>query len=125
MAGDRASAAAVWARAEAQADRGALESRLELALRAAGIEHLREHRLPGREFRWDFAFPEARLMVEVQGGIWRAKGAHNTGAAITRDCEKAAYAAMHGWRTFGVTAAQIKSGEAVQWIAAAIGAKAC
>lgn len=50
----------------------------------------------------------------------RSKGAHNTGAAITRDCEKAAYAAMHGWRTFGVTSAQIDSGEAVQWIGAAL-----
>lgn len=107
-------------RAEASAQRGVLEARLALALRAHRIEHAREFSLPGRAFRWDFAFPQARLLVEVQGGIWRGKGAHNTGQAITRDCEKAAYAAMHGWRTFGVTGRQIDSGEAVQWISVAL-----
>ena len=30
--------------------------------------------IPGRRFRWDFAFTEKRLLVECQGGIW-AKGA--------------------------------------------------
>lgn len=109
-------------RASAQAAREVLEARLALALRANRIEHTREFSLPGRQFRWDFAFPEQKLLVEVHGGIWRKKGAHNTGGAISRDCEKAAFAAIHGWRTFGVTAAQIDSGEAVQWIAAALDA---
>lgn len=111
---------AEFKRAEATAVRGVLEARLALALRANRIPHVREFSLPGRAFRWDFAFPKALLLVEVQGGIWRSKGAHNTGAAITRDCEKAAYAAMHGWRTFGVTGRQVDSGEAVQWISAAL-----
>lgn len=110
---------AEFKRAEARAAREVLEARLALALRANRIEHTREFSLPGRQFRWDFAFPQARLLVEVQGGIWR-KGAHSSGVGVTRDCEKAAYAAMHGWRTFGVTAAQIDSGEAVQWINAAL-----
>lgn len=106
-------------RAEARANREVLEARLALALRANRIAHTREFSLPGRAFRWDFGFPQARLLVEVQGGIWK-KGAHSSGAGISRDCEKAAYAAMYGWRTFGVTGRQIDSGEAVQWIEAAL-----
>lgn len=106
-------------RAESRAQREVLEARLALALRANRIAHNREFSLPGRAFRWDFAFPQARLLVEVQGGIWK-KGAHSSGAGVSRDCEKSAYAAMHGWRTFGVTSAQIDSGEAVQWIGAAL-----
>lgn len=100
--------------------RKALEDRLALHLRAHGIAYVREFSLPGRLFRWDFAFPDARLLVEVHGGIWMKKGAHNTGAALTRDCEKAAFATGHGWRHFAVTGAQISSGEAYQWIKKAL-----
>lgn len=106
-------------RASAQAAREVLEARLALALRANRIEHTREFSLPGRQFRWDFAFPEAKLLVEVQGGIWK-KGAHSSGAGITRDAEKSAYAAGLGWRSFPVTSKHITSGEAVAWIKSAL-----
>ena len=108
-------------RQQSAAARGALEDALAQQLRAAHIDYWREFTLPGRKYRWDFAFPNHRLMVEVQGGIWRAKGAHNTGDAITRDCEKSAVAAVYGWRTFGVTAGQINSGQALRWIEQALG----
>ena len=108
-------------REQARAARHALEDRLALHLRAHKIPHTREARLPGRLFRWDFAFPEHKLMVEVHGGIWRTKGAHNTGTAIKRDAEKGAYAAGLGWRTFAVTGDQIDSGKAVEWIKTALG----
>ena len=103
-------------REQRTAERRALEERLALHLRANKVAHVREFSLPGRAFRWDFAFPDAKLMVEVHGGIWRAKGAHNTGSAITRDAEKGAYAAGLGWRTFAVTGQQIDSGDALAWI---------
>ncbi len=109
-------------REQLAAERRALEEKLALHLRAHQLPHTREFSLPGRAFRWDFAFPEARLLVEVHGGIWRNKGAHNTGGAITRDCEKGAYAAGLGWRTFAVTGQQIDSGDAVAWIKKALGA---
>jgi len=118
-------AAAALKREEAAAARKALEDRLALHLRAHKVAHTREFSLPGRAFRWDFAFPEARLLVEVHGGIWRAKGAHNTGAAITRDCEKAAFATAHGWRHFAVTGEQITSGQAFEWIKKALEVATC
>ena len=113
-------AAATLKREEAAAARKELEDRLALHLRAHKVPHTREFTLPGRAFRWDFAFPEARLLVEVHGGIWRKKGAHNTGAAITRDAEKSAYAAGLGWRTFSVTGEQIVNGNAYAWIKKAL-----
>lgn len=103
-----------------EASRDQLNARLSLHLRAHKVPHVREFTLPGRLFRWDFAFPEARLMVEVHGGIWMAKGAHNTGAAITRDAEKGAYAAGLGWRSFAVTGEQITNGDAFAWIKKAL-----
>lgn len=108
------------------AARRELEDRLALHLRAHGIAYVREFSLPGRMFRWDFAFPEpsARLLVEVHGGIWMKRGAHNTGAAITRDCEKAAFATAQGWRHFAVTGDQISSGKAYQRIKDALGGAA-
>lgn len=116
-------AAATLKREEAAAARKELEDRLALHLRAHRVPHVREFSLPGRQFRWDFAFPEARLLVEVHGGIWRAKGAHNTGGAIERDAEKGAFAAGQGWRQFAVTGEQITSGKALAWIKVALEAK--
>lgn len=112
-------------RAQAKAGREALEANLAQQLRACRVAHEREFTLPGRAFRWDFAFTDARLLVEVQGGIWREKGAHNTGSAITRDCEKAAFAAANGWRSFGVTGKHITSGQALQMIHEALKAPTC
>lgn len=102
------------------AARRVLEDKLALHLRADKVPHTREFSLPGRLFRWDFAFQDARLLVEVHGGIWRAKGAHNTGSAIIRDAEKSAFAAGLGWRTFAVTGQQIDSGQALAWIKLAL-----
>jgi hypothetical protein len=68
----------------------------------------------GREFRADFAFPRQRVLVEVQGGIWRpGGGAHSGGVAIEKDIEKAQYAARLGWWWLPVTEKDISSGHAL------------
>ena len=71
--------------------------------------------VPGRKFRFDFAWPDLMLLVEVQGGIW-TKGGHSTGVGISRDCEKGNLATLLGWRVLHVTSEQIKAGKAIQWI---------
>jgi very-short-patch-repair endonuclease len=50
-----------------------------------------------RKWRFDFAFPEHRLAVEVQGGIW-TRGRHTRGAALKLEWEKLNTAAALGWR---------------------------
>jgi len=71
--------------------------------------------IPGRRFRWDFAFPDKKVLIEVQGAIW-VKGGHSTGTGISRDAEKLNLATLAGWRTLIVTADMIKDGRALAWI---------
>ena len=98
-----------------------LEQTLALQILADGLPvPVREFAcIPGRKFRFDFGFPEHRLLVECQGAVWTT-GAHSTGAGISRDCEKASLAAVHGYRLIPVTAKQIKSGDAIKWIREAL-----
>lgn len=46
--------------------------------------------------RADFAWPEAQVAVEVQGGIW-VKGGHSSGSGIDRDAAKSFLAQADGW----------------------------
>jgi len=57
---------------------------------------------PVRKFRWDWAWPEVRLALEVEGGVWSG-GAHGRGTGIVRDMEKSTLAAEEGWRIIRVT----------------------
>jgi very-short-patch-repair endonuclease len=57
---------------------------------------------PVRKFRWDWAWPEHRLALEVEGGVWSG-GAHGRGTGIVRDMEKSTLAAEEGWRIIRVT----------------------
>lgn len=76
--------------------------------------------IPGRKFEFDRVWPEQRVAVEVQGATF-VTGAHSTGTGIARDCEKLSLAAAHGWRVLPLTKHQIQSGQAVTWIAQALG----
>lgn len=114
----------------------AAEALLEIHLKAEHIAYSREVKaIPDRDFRFDFqcwrtkymaqygeAFnPTIYILVEVQGGVWlKGKSGHSSGTGITRDCEKLSLAAVHGYRTIVVTPAQIKSGQAIDWIKKAL-----
>lgn len=52
---------------------------------------------PERKWRFDFAWPDKKLALEVDGGIW-IRGGHNRGAQIKKDWEKRNAAAKDGWR---------------------------
>lgn len=52
-----------------------------------------------RRWQFDYAFPEPKIAVEVEGGIWTKGGAgHSHPLGIERDIEKYNAAAMLGWR---------------------------
>lgn len=99
------------------ADREELERHFAFQLDALGIPYDREVRLVrGRNFRYDFVFCAAQLVVEVDGGTWSG-GRHTRGAGFAQDCEKAALARIHGgWCTLHVTADQVKDGRAAKWV---------
>lgn len=91
------------------------ENLFAFQLMALDVEFEREYRaIPGRRFRFDFRIGD--LLIEIQGGIWMAKGAHNTGKAIMRDCTKGNLATLYGFRTLSFTPDMVKSGEALEMV---------
>ncbi len=72
-----------------------------------------------RKHRADFAWPEHRLLLEVDGGTWNG-GKHGRGSGIEKDNEKQALAVINGFRTLRASTSQVRSGVAAQWVEAAI-----
>ena len=52
---------------------------------------------PPKRYRMDFAWPEHKLALEIQGGIW-IRGRHTRGAALLKEWTKLNLAASMGWR---------------------------
>ena len=98
-----------------------LEAELAMQIRTLGLpEPIREYpAIKGRKFRFDFAWLEQRLLVEVNGGTF-TRGGHSTGVGIRRDYEKANLAQLAGWRVLSFDGKAVKSGEAVETIRKAL-----
>jgi len=65
-----------------------------------GPEFQREYAFhPQRRWRFDFAWPEARVAVEIEGGLWKF-GRHNHPQGFMRDLEKYNEAIFLGWVVF-------------------------
>jgi very-short-patch-repair endonuclease len=96
-----------------------LEELLLLLIRAEGLpEPEREFMFAksiGRRWRLDFAYPEKRIGIEVQGGIY-VRGAHSRGTGLERDYEKLNAAQMLGWDVYQFSRKMIESGEAIDII---------
>ena len=61
-----------------------------------------EHRFSQtRKWRFDYAWPDRFLALEVEGGIW-VRGRHNHPSGFIKDLEKYNYAATAGWRILRV-----------------------
>ena len=99
----------------------ALEQALLFQIKAMGLT------LPEKEYqfhetrrwRFDFAYPEQQLAVEVEGGTW-AGGRHTRGSGYEKDCEKYNEAALRGWSVLRFTGSMIKSGKAVETLKEAL-----
>ena len=69
----------------------------------APVRELQFAKSLGRRFRWDFAWPEQLVAVEVQGGIW-TRGRHSRGGkAQIAESDKMNIAALLGWRVLFLT----------------------
>lgn len=109
-------------------ERTKLERSLERKIAEAGLPEPQTQYLwarPERLYRADFAWPEAMVLAEVQGGIWAADpGRHNRGSGYERDCERDNLAAILGWKLLRFTERLIKDGIAVDHIRRALEASA-
>jgi len=75
-----------------------------------------EHRFaPPRRWRFDLAWPERMLALEIDGGSWSG-GRHTTGKGFEADCEKYSEAAVLGWRVIRVTPRMVVDGRALGYI---------
>lgn len=83
--------------------------------------HFKAHKLtPEREFRFhdtrrwrfDFAFPDRKLAVEVEGGTY-TNGRHTRGSGYEKDLEKYNTAARLGWTVLRYTTGQVIKGTAI------------
>lgn len=99
--------------------RSAPEDDLAKQLFAAGFKDFRRSArfIPKRKFEADFFFPDLRLVVEVDGGLWMARGGHTSGVGAKRDRERDILAYITGSiLTIRVATDHVKSGEAISWL---------
>lgn len=103
----------------------ALEAEFAMQLRAAKLAAgvVREHRFhPVRRWRFDFAWPDHKVAVEIEGGTWTG-GRHTRGGGFEADAEKYLEALMLGWRVIRAPGSMVKSGVALNAVDALIGGK--
>ena len=102
----------------------ALESKFLFQLRALNIPEptLEYHFHPSRKWRYDFAFVDYRVAVELEGGTWthgrlvdgkKQISRHLTGKGFYNDCRKYNAAAALGWLVIRADARMVKTGEAI------------
>ena len=94
-----------------------LEAALANAVHLAGLPRPEREAeiVPGRKWRSDFFWPDARLIVECEGGTYSG-GRHVRGKGFAEDAAKYNHLTLLGYRVIRVTGAHIASGEAVRWI---------
>ena len=66
----------------------------------------------GRKWRFDLAYPDRMLAIEVDGGVWTS-GRHTRGSGFVKDLEKFNQAAIDGWKVLRYAGVHIDSGWAV------------
>lgn len=90
---------------------------LAVMCRLAGlVEPVREHKFClTRKWRIDLAWPEEKLAVEIEGGIW-SRGRHIRPKGFLGDLEKYNSLCIAGWALLRVTPQQVRTGEALSLI---------
>jgi len=85
-------------------------------------EPVMEHRFHEvRKWKFDFAWPEHRVALEVEGGLFIAGGGrHNRGASMLLDMEKYNEATLMGWRILRYTPDQLRKSKVYEDITRAI-----
>ena len=85
-----------------------LEDQFELLCRLfSWPEYQREYRFhPTRKWRFDFAWPDHKVAVEIEGGVW-SHGRHNRATGFIEDCDKYNEATILGWRVLRFTHKQL------------------
>lgn len=92
-----------------------LEETFATHLRSGCMPSLPEREVkfhPTRKWRFDFAWPDKKLAVEIEGGVYSG-GRHTRAKGFIADCEKYNEAAALGWTVLRFTADEVKSLKAI------------
>lgn len=91
----------------------ALEEMFELHLRALKLYgYTREYQFhPTRKWRFDFAFVDQKIAVELHGGVF-TQGRHTRGLGVENDMRKINAAILLGWSVLCFSSGMVKNGEA-------------
>ncbi len=74
---------------------------------------------PPRRFRFDWAWPDHKVALECDGGVW-TQGRHTRGTGFLRDAEKFNIAAVMGWRILRTTPSKLHDLETIALIERAL-----
>lgn len=75
---------------------------------------------PTRRWRMDYAWPEHRVALEVEGGVWTG-GHHTRGSGFLGDIEKYNMAATLGWRILRCQPKELLTMATVELVRSALG----
>lgn len=110
-------------RTKVRVPRPEFESGLDTQCRQQGVPlgiPCRFH--PTRKWRFDRAWPDRKVAIEVDGAAFqKGGGRHTRGAGYRNDCRKLAEAAILGWRVLRVTTDMVQSGEAFELLRRLLG----
>lgn len=65
---------------------------------------------PTRKFRFDYAWIDRKIALEVEGGVW-IQGRHTRGSGFVKDMEKYNLACVLGWKVLRFTPQQLRKRE--------------
>jgi very-short-patch-repair endonuclease len=89
------------------------EEAFALHCRVEGLAPQREWPVcSGRRWRYDFAFPDRKLAIEIEGGIF-TQGGHTRGKGYERNLEKYNMAAFLGWTVLRYSTDMVLAGTAI------------
>lgn len=95
---------------------------IQLVFSACGIRLVTEHMpFSDRKHRIDFAYPDLKIAIEKEGGLWMAGGgAHSRPQNIERDIYKYTRLAVEGWIVIRRQPKQMNTVETLDLIKSAI-----
>lgn len=84
------------------------------------VDIVREHIFHDkRRWRFDYAIPQYRIALEVEGGVWTG-GRHTSPKGFLGDMEKYNTATLLGWRVFRTTPQDLNTNTTIELLQQAI-----
>jgi len=88
---------------------------INLWVNLGGGQLVREHYFhPFRNWRFDYAIPEHKIAIEIDGGAFTG-GRHTRGVGFIQDCDKLNEATALGWSIYRITTPMVNTAD-VAWV---------